>query len=352
MTWPLGETLEYIEPYLSGQLVSAETFSRVKTMATILPEAMSSYYLECRLTAQANQVDFLTSALSAEGREILAGNSPKIDLSDEILKNSLWRRIRDFFKYWAEPTSPLYEQVPLIWLEFDKVSEALPAVPLPSLCFCLSPEYMQRGTDNHLSPQQYQKLIKTALEPLFNYPLLPQTEQNLFACFDLLPPDGHIIHISAMLARHPPTLKVYGCIPREQLLTYLRCLGWTGSIAEIDKFISTFCPTLNPIFIDLTVGDTIASRIGLAFSQIHLGRLPRSDPKWSSLLEQLVESSLCAPEKREGLLNWPGSSQITFRNEAWPTRLDRWLDLKIVYQPQQPLEAKGYLGFMPRFSLF
>jgi hypothetical protein len=313
---------------------------------------MSSYYLECRLSAEANQVDFLASALSDEGREILAGINLKTDLPDVVLENPLWGRIRDFFKYWAEPTSPLYEQVPMIWLEFDKVSEPLPAVLLPNACFCLSPEYVQRRIDNHLSPQQYRKLTQTTLERLIDRPLSPQTKRNLFACFDLLPPGGCVIHISAMLARHPPTLKVYGCVPRERLLSYLTYLGWTGSITEIDKIISTFCPALDPIFIDLTVGDTIASRIGLAFSQLHLGYLPRSDPKWSGLLEQWVKSGLCAPEKCEELLNWPGSSRVIFRGEAWPARLDRWLDLKIVYQSRQPLEAKGYLGFMPRFSLF
>jgi hypothetical protein len=85
-------------------------------------------------------------------------------------------------------------------------------------------------------------------------------------------------------------------------------------------------------------------KLGLAFSQQQIENLPDRDPTRQILLEQCVLTGLCTPEKREALLTWPGSFRALFPGEKWPARFRKWLDVKIVYQPNQPLEAKGFLG--------
>jgi hypothetical protein len=343
MIWPLSETVQFIEPYLPAQLVSAKAFSNVQTIANLLPDAMSAHYFETRLAASGIQVDFSTCVMGGKGgREILANCI--------LLETPEWRRIRAFFKYWAEPTSPLYDQVPLMWLEFDKVDETLPKAPLPCVNICLDPEYlegrMHSQYSNHANTRNYQPFIETALELLLGEPVPPQTRQNLMNCFDLLPPGGQIIYVSAMLPRQPPTLKLNGFAPKSRFLEYLIQIGWTGSITEVEKILETFCAFTDKIRFDLTVGCTISSRVGFEF--FSKGYSP-SNSQRQLLLNQFVDRGLCKPEKRNALLAWPGFSGEKFSCQSWPTRLDRFWYTKIVYQPNHPLEAKGYLGFTPNF---
>jgi hypothetical protein len=60
MLWSSREALELIEPHVPRQLVSTTSFSQTKKIATLFPKATSSCYWECRLAANAPQVDFLT----------------------------------------------------------------------------------------------------------------------------------------------------------------------------------------------------------------------------------------------------------------------------------------------------
>ena len=155
--------------------------------------------------------------------------------------------------------------------------------------------------------------------------------------------------MSAMLSRQPAALKVFGSIPKNQLPEYLTHIGWTGSIPELETVLTTFCAPIDSIQIDLTVGNMISPRLGIEFFS---DTSSQKDPGRHLLLNQFVESGLCTPEKRDILFAWPGDSREVFSGQSWPSRLIRWLDLKLVYLPNQPLEAKGYLGFSPRFSLF
>jgi hypothetical protein len=360
MLWPLDETLKLIKPHVPYQLVSFKVFSWVKGITTRLPKAASSYYWECRLAAGATQVDFLACVAASDGgREVLAGQGTGAGLPDVLLENPLWDPAHDFFRQWAEPTSVLHEAIPLIWLEFDQVDGPVPEVPLPSFSFCLDPLYADRRSwsqhINSLNMQERRKVAERGVHLFFGSPLSPQSQQALFACFDSLPPSGQIIHLSAMVARQPAVVKMYGSIPKDQLLTYLTRIGWPGSIPELTDILTTFCTPEtvdNNMFIDLTVGETVMPKLGLAFSQLQIENLPHRDPTRQILLDQCVQTGLCTPEKRDALLTWPGSFRATFRHEQWPTRFRKWLDVKIIYQPNQPLEAKGYLGFMPYFSLF
>jgi hypothetical protein len=356
VAWPLSETLKFIEPYFSGQLISPQVFSQVKAITNFLPDAMFSFYLECRLAANTTQVDFLISAISKDAREILAGYNTKADISDTLLQDPLWSHVRDFFGYWAKSTSPLYEQVPIIWLEFDQIDQSLPIVPLPCVMFCVNPQYLERRgqllPSNRINPQKCQLVTEVACEILIGHPLSSEIKQNLFACFELLPAGGQIIHVSAMLPRQPAALKIYVSIPKERLLEYLTQIGWIGSVGEVKSILTEFCTAKDDIRVDLTIGPMITPNIGIVFSEVQVNGLRRSGLGPQNLLDQCVENGLCTPEKREALLTWPGSSRELYSHEGWPTRLSRWLDIKIVYQPNRPLEAKGYLGFMPHFSLF
>jgi hypothetical protein len=360
MPWPSRAALELIEPHVPRQLVSATSILHAKQIATLLPKATSSYYWECRFAANAPQVDFLTCVAASDGgRGILADQQPSAGLPSFFLETPLWNQAQDFFRQWADPTSVLHEYVPLIWLEFDQVDGPVPEVPLPSFSFCLDPLYAERRSwaqyVNARDPQKRRQVAEKGLQLLFGCPLSPQRKKALLVCFDSLPVGGRIIHISAMVTRQPVVVKVYGSVPKDQLLAYLTQIGWPGSIPELTDILTTFCTPKtveNNRFIDLTVGEAVLPRLGIAFSQQQIANVPDRDPTRQILLEQCVQAGLCTPEKRDALFTWPGSFRALFDGESWPTRFRKWLDIKIVYQPDLSLEAKGYLGFMPYFSLF
>lgn len=360
MLWPLSETLKIIRPYLPAPLVSRQTYARIRSLARVLPHGTSSYYIECRLTADARQVDFLTCAVAARGgHTALVGHDAATAKSRLFASDPLWCRLHDFLGCWAAPASALYAQVPLVWLEFDHVDKPLPPVPLPGFSFCLDPDYVwqwaQQRVGNSLSVQHYRRVIESTVPILLGQALRSYTRRALFACFDSLPDGGRIIHLSAMPARRPAALKVYGSVPKKGFVAYLGRIGWTGAMSEVRDILRTFCTAVivgNTIFFDLTIEETLSPRLGIAFSQQQIAKLPQRDPTRRALLDRCVEAGLCTPQKHEALTSWSGTFGKTFHGHSWPTRLRRWLDLKIVYQPHCPLEAKGYLGFMPSMAVF
>nr|HMN30399.1 hypothetical protein [Caldilineaceae bacterium] len=267
-----------------------------------------------------------------------------------------WRPIRCFLRQWAEPATLLHQQSPMVWLEFDRVNQAWPVVPLPGVCFCLDSDYVEKqpheAQRNPLSRERYRALFTAALAILYGQPISATVQRHLLACYDHLPASGRLIHLSAMLGRQPPALKVYAAVARDDLLTYLSQIGWPGSDAELGAMLAEFYADLSLVFVDLTIEECIAPRIGLAYSQVHLKNRGRADARWTSLLDRCVATGCCTAEKRAALLTWPGSTRQPWPGRTWPVRLSRWLDLKLVYQPGQPLQVKGYLGFMQTFSLF
>jgi hypothetical protein len=353
MTWPLAETLAIIKPHLPRSLISDHAFSSVKMLADKLPEMTSSYYWECRLAANAPQVDFLAClAASDGGREILAGRGKREDMPWFFAGDPVWRRVKDFCSRWADPASSLYEQVSHIWLEFD-FSAPPSRVPPPGLLFCLDPEYFERGRQprhvNYLTAPAYQQVIDTALEALLDYPVSHQTRENLLSCFDQLPTGGYIIHASVMLSRQPPQVKLNISVPKDRLLDYLQGVRWTGLLFDVSTILSKYGASRDRIKFQLTIGDTVPPKIDFEF---HFESSLQNDPGLRLLLDQVVTDGCCTPEKRDALLTWPGTFRQPFSHHSWPTRFYKWADIKVVYQPDRSLEAKGYLGFMPSSSIF
>lgn len=267
-----------------------------------------------------------------------------------MLENPLWRRVRDFFRYWADATSPLYQAVPLVWLEFDHLAGSPSQVLPPGVNICLDPDYLNwsawpppgRRPESGLDPAWFD----TVFELLLGRRAQAQTRQNVLTCFELLPAGGKILYVSVMLSRQPATVKLNGFIPKEGLPEYLAGIGWPGSVAQLKSILTTFCATLTDLRVDLTVGPQISSRVGLEFFS---KGSTRPDQERVELLDQFVASGWCSPAKRDWLLSWSGFSTETFAHQAWATKLNRSWYAKIVCQAGRPVEAKGYLGFMPTF---
>lgn len=353
MIWPVGETLKLIEPQLPGALISQAAFSPIQAIAAQLPDAMSSYLLECRLGANPSQVDLLACVSSvAGGPEILAGRNATTGLSPVLLEQPLWRRVRDFVSEWAEPGSSLYQQMPHIWLEFDIDPLPLP-IPLPNLLLCLDakyrrdPEYLTH--DNLLNRQILQQVAQTMLAGLPDSALTLIMQKHLFTCFDRLPQGGHLVHLSAMLARQPAILKVNLSLPKRQLLAYLNNLGWTGASVELEMILATFYRASERVKFQLTLGTTIAPKVEFEF---HFSTVRQDARRLQVLLGQLLAGGQCTSAQQIALAGWSGVMPALFTGQTWSTRFVRWVDVKLIAQPGLPLSAKGYLGFAPILAFF
>ena len=264
----------------------------------------------------------------------------------------VWERIRHFWTRWADPSCVLWGHIPHAWLAFDN-TELVRTTPRPCVLFCLDPDYFTKHEDpqhlNSLPGQTYQDVVGSALDLLLATPLSQAQRCNLGVCFDSLPSGGQIIHVSVMLARTPSVVRLNLTVPKQMLVPYLHRIGWTGSFAELGQLLDTYCVFPERVKIQLTIGETLSPRLDFEF---HCKGAFGDDSRWQTLLNAVVQNGLCTSGKHEALHAWPGSFRDTFPDTRWPTRFQKWTDLKIIAHPDASLEAKAYLGFMPNTSIF
>jgi hypothetical protein len=360
MNYSLENYLQVVAPHLPHQLVSPSALGHIQTVARMLPP-LSEALLECRLGANTSTVDFSVCATASDGsRDILAGLNSAMTLPDIILTNPVWSCIRDFCLHWHQPNSLLSENVDHIWLEFD-VNGQPPKVPIPSFFFRFkhlrADKYSTIASD--ITDAQRQT-TETALSLLFGGSISPQIKQNLAICLDSLPLTAQFLYIGAMLSRQLEAVRVnvIGTYEKE-LFAYLSKIGWKHSSIELKEILQNLANFVDVIVLNFDVGNIVFPKIGIECELIK--KDPRLEPRWQLLLNYLVEKGLCTPEKRDAFLSWPGYCRENSHSELWPSNLSKFSSLlgargssvffrrlnhlKIVYQPDSCLEAKGYLSF-------
>lgn len=331
----MEDYLRVVIHHLDSELVSSEALARIQALAQILPP-LSMAGFECRLGSEESRVDFQVSFPHLT-----------LNLPESFLTHSFWRTFQDFCQEWVEPTSILHRNVDRLWLEFD-LPEQSSQVPIP--CFFLS------LNQNNVS--EFQDFIKTILR-LLNHRTDSLLEPNLLLCANSLPDKARIAHIGAMLSRPTKEMRiVIKELTSQELCNYLDKIGWIDTTNKFKSLVAILSEFVDSIALTFDVGDTIHSRIGL---ECFLEKQPHDEPRWQPFLDYLVEEGLCTPGKRNALLAWPGFSQKADIPELWPTNLtggDLFLGskvlsvfwrtinhIKVIYEPGNPLEAKGYLAF-------
>ncbi|WP_437318136.1 hypothetical protein [Sorangium sp. So ce385] len=345
MTWAPCETVARVAPHVPGELVSPGALERILSLSQRLPHGWGSYYIECRLDPGEQQVDFL-AGVGGEGREELHRSLALLLREGELDAPSSWQRFAELCAAWREPGSELHAQVPALWLELDGAGHPAPASPSPSFCVCVAQEYRSPRTLAADPERAWSALVRSlrCLLPGVESATLRRLERTVAA----LPPGGQLIHLSVMLGRSPAAAKLYVAVPRRELSAYLHEIGYPGALDDVAALTREPFPEVEPVYLDLTISDAVSSRIGLAFSQLHLRGPGQATRDWGGLLDLCVERGACCPEKRAALGAWTGSERVCFDGERWPVRLHRYLDVKLVVAEGKPLLAKAYLGFQPR----
>lgn len=345
----LAEPLEIVLPHLSREIAAPEILSRIRRLARTLPPNLPCGF-EFRLTQNMPQVDLLQCIVRED-------NAPS-RLREHIERTHLivepgWQRVRDFCAAWSDPSSAIDGGIDKIWLEFDLDSDSS-RPPAPSVFIALH-EKLPTFPDGF-------RVVQAALALLIGIPLTSPLSANLERCFRACRGHSFVSHIGVMLGRSLDMFRVnIPRLERSQVGDFLGEVGCPVDGAELEPLLDWVYAPPKPVTICLDVGATISPRIGLEFGIDE--KLPGAEQarQWPLLLDDLVARGLCAPDKRDGLLSWSGLSLPGDSPYAWPAGLlvqslaapmdqftgirRRLSHIKLVYQPGQPSQAKGYIGF-------
>lgn len=323
---------------------------RLAALLDDLDVNFDSLYAECHLDAT-RQLDLLLSY----GR-----GSPHLSLLRARLAQrrshahadlrTAWSAAESFVERWADPRDPLSEAASVIWIEFDDVSRSPEAVA-PSLSACIAPRYAA-DADVHALPSK--KELEDALA--FAYAGLrgkvePEVRERIADVVRALPESGRFIHVSWMAARPSRDVKLYGVVPRRDLLGYLRRIAFAGRLDRVQEFVNLIATSDicgEDIYFDLnlsTMRNAAAASLGVAFSQQQVMSTSPRDAGRRALLGRLVTCGHCTSDQARALANWveiPIDAPLPIPGDLRPYQ---WLDIKSVLRADGAAALKAYLGF-------
>jgi len=334
-----GDWLVVVRPFLIDPLFQPAAVARVRSVAAHLPGSCAGV-LETRLAPGPSAVDLSLRLLEpAQARSLAEWISPP--------------HLGNFFRRWSDPLGP-FRSLCGVWLEFDLfdlfgLDGDAQGVPVPTVCAKLLPETAADWVLDGLLPA------------LHGRPL--EADQRICAarCLDAIPPSASLLYAFSLLSRgrgDAIRLEISG-LDAEGIVDYLRRVapafaGWVAAGAELFAGVERLHLSL-----DISGGAERADEAGGLLPRIGIEgsfpRLPRREPGWRELFDRLVDRGLCAAEKREAALAWPGYDSFWTAPERWPAVPQAAAEVcvrslshvKIVYRPDREPEAKVYLMFGP-----
>lgn len=318
-----GDWLTVLGPHLIEPLFQPPAVARLHSLAVHLPGDCSSV-LELRLAPGPSIIDLSLPLLAPSQAPPLAERTSSSHL-------------RSFLCGWSDPTGP-FHRLSSVWLEFDLDREPQ-GLPIPIVCAKLQPDCERDWVLDCLIPALHEQ------------PLSSAQRGRVALCLQEIPAPATLLYVFSLLSRGSDAvrLEIFGLDPAG-ILAYLERVGpdlvpWVRETAALFADVER-------IHLSLDIGSEIQPRIGIEGS---FSRLPRREPRWRELFDRLVGSGLCAPEKRDAALAWPGYDNFWTAPERWPAKprpaagfcVRRLSHVKVVCRPDREPEAKVYLTFGP-----
>ena len=339
--WPVASTLSRLAPFVAPALVRPETFDNARALTAQLPDVASNYYLEMRLGDGGESVDLACNVAANDGRR--SGVARTSALCQYAERTPAWATLAWFLRRWAEPTPQQERTWPALWLGFDGIETCRDAPPAPCISMPICDHLGQPRTAAEGSHAA--RLMSGALAPLLGQPLKPCQQEQLIKAFTHLPADAQVMYGSVMLARADRASKINVLIRGADVLGYLRATGWRGSLSEIEALLAAYTRPANPVRLDLTLGESSHDRLGI---ELLSKKLPQSPAAAMALADVLHDQGLCSSSQRQALRRWWGYSTERYPAHSWSTCLTRTWYIKLCWRASARLQAKAYLGFMPR----
>ena len=360
----LKNTFQIVSRSLNQKLTSTYDVLKIDRISDVLPDIpiVSDAGFECHLGTSELRTDFLVAFNSRNLSKNSWLNYMQI-LQQRRIGNYIWNSVAKFCDCWTDSKSTLYRNVDNIWLEFDLDRDELNS-PEPSFFF--APKDISTDKIRH-SMIDFEKhwIIDEALPILLNKSLDKYMKKQIKICFKSLPMEATIFQIGVMLPRQVESDTVRLCvdnIPKSKIFKYIIDIGWQERDNSIEKLFSEIFPLVDKIKLNFAVKDFIYPKLGF---ECYFDKQPKNSSKWKLFIKYLATKGLCTEEKAEALISWTGYTEAKNYSELWPESLAKasalvapnfrstiartFHHIKIVYQPNRPLQAKAYLWFGHRW---
>ncbi|MCB8948346.1 MAG: hypothetical protein H6653_10070 [Ardenticatenaceae bacterium] len=330
--------------YLPEALISAADFRNIRQLAAHLPIAPLTIF-ESHLGEGKEGLDFLicTPPHWVQQPEVrsLAASSPA------------WQSITALCDQWlTEPASaPFRQAMDSIWLEFDTSQQTEHQIE-PGILFAS----MELSANQVQDQTQAQTIWATLAALCPNKVNSPEFVFHMEKIMKSLPPNGRIYALGDMAGRQSEYTRIaIAHISNTAVIPFLQNINWPGDFSQVATLLEQIKPFNSEVSLDLDVGSTIGSTLGLELVNRH--RFDRM--WWQQLFAFLVNKELCTPEKSAALRQWPGHSNETNNPAIWPNQLlptahlqkpincflVRFINhVKLVCRPNMPLQAKAYIA--------
>ncbi len=261
-----------------------------------------------------------------------------------------WSPLLHFLELWESNTYDFRHIIPGIFLEYD-LSKNDELYQVPSLFVKVAVE--------KLSAQQTYSLIEKLIltvkgEDYFNV-FKALLRQIIFT-----EKDCKLGYLGFMLSRPEELLRInIYKITAIEVVPFLERCGWKGNAGVVKdwaKKVSVYCDKYVVSF-DL-YKDAVLPAIGL---ECFWNKLPDEEPRWSLLLDELMEQNLCTLSKKSLFLEWKKELLPFETQQPWPEHLaiesllrnekdfskikQLVSHLKISISSLGDISAKAYLGY-------
>lgn len=332
----MGDHIQVVSHALRPPLFSAEAMAHLRALADRLPSCSVGGF-ECRLGEKSPRVDFHVFLPTGSLR-----------LIDTFRDHPGWQPLRDLAGLCADRASPVGRGVLNFVLEFD-VEAPRDEIPAPSVFAALA-----------RPPAPGAELATSVVREQLRPTPLARLRQQVDRCLDALVPGAFVNHAGAMTVREPRVVRLnVGGVGPDRVPQCLAAMGWDGDLEHIRSAVARLEPWTDSLDLALDVSETgLMPRLGF---ECFLHRQPADEPRWQGLLDQLVRLGLCAPDKAQALVRWPGVDRQGTSPGPWPLALvvaDRILaervvsffvrrinHLKVIVDGGRMREAKAYLLF-------
>ena len=325
--------LREIEHLLPPEMVAADAHPAAMAMAESLPDEMSAYGLEMRLSAPAGELDLAGAVNQSDGTLHSLSTYMRDKARGLSADDLIWCRLDSFFADWSNEDSTLHRAISHAWLEYDLAPDGDP-VRYPGI-------FIAFHEDAVWSNQAATKAtIERALTHLLGDSDLARVRTGQM--LDLrrqLPIGAEIVHLGVMLSRAENSVRmVFRVGSQDVIRNFLEVVRWPGPVAAIDEWLNQSQTLVPPGLIHLEVGDHLTPRVDFEYRTAGLPRQVCED-----FLSTLVSSGLCCPRKGTSLEHWIGWNFIEWPPIA-PAVIWRTLHhFKLSFKPKQDPIAKAYL---------
>ncbi len=322
--------------YVPSPLIGPASWRRLLAGSPPLPRIAAIGGFECHLDGAGARTDFQLCIRAAAGRAALTAGLAT--LSARFESDRRWARVLSFCATWGDPTSQLFEGVPVIWFEFDLDSDG--DWPAPFVIVTLNPELALM--DGEAIGPRTRLVVKEALA-LLSGGLDPATQYRFDEVMRQLPGGGRLLHVALRPDDRGTQLRVVLTLPWRRLPHFLAAIEWSGDIGAVERSLSATSQGTLMQSVNLDIAATVGSRVGVEY---YYPAAPARDARWQALFDHLVTLDVCDTTQRRALEQWSSRE----RPPCGPVHVERELLVKVVHATDAPLRAKAYLPFGARRS--